>query len=344
MKHRHIGSTSNWLGSFVACLLLCTVFAIAALPSRGVAQDLSFGRFNHAAWTAKDGAPADAWAIAQTPDGWLWFGAPTGLYRFDGIQFEHVELEGLDPRRPKAISLLYASDTGALWIGYVHSGASLLKDGKFTHFGEAEGLGRGTVLWLAEDRRGGTWLSSGNGFWHYDGQQWTQVGSSWGFPESSATALSVDQRGTLWAAGQHEIFFLESESQRFQPAGISVEGIDSVGLIESPDGRTWYTDEAGIHALPAQSARSPRAAVSNSRSSLTELIDRSGNVWLVSSGTGVQRLPFELSRGALRYEDHPQAVRFTAKDGLTDSIAKTILEDREGNIWVTTGGGVELTA
>jgi signal transduction histidine kinase/ligand-binding sensor domain-containing protein len=337
MKPSHIRSMSTWLRP-LACLLLC---GFAALPSRSNTQGMSLAQFNHKAWTMKDGAPMDAWAIAQTPEGWLWFGAPTGLYRFDGIQFEHVDLEGLDPRRPKAISMLYASDSGALWIGYVHGGATLLKDGQLTHFGEAQGLGRGTVLWLTEDKHGRIWASSGHGFWHYDGRAWTRVGSDWGFPDEYATALLVDQRGTLWVVGEHEIFFLEPQSQRFQPAGIDVEDVDSIGFIESPDGRAWYTDNAGIHALPAQSARAPRAAVSNSRSSLTDLIDRSGNVWRVSSGGGVRRFPFDLARSELRYENHPQTDSFAAKDGLTDTAAKTILEDREGNVWVTTGGGVD---
>ena len=325
-------------GPLAVRLLLCILVALNVVPSRGNSPE-SFAQWNHRAWTTKDGAPADAWAIAQTPDGWLWFGAPTGLYRFDGIQFERVEIEGLDPRRSRAISMLYASDTGALWIGYVYGGATLLQDGRFTHFGATEGLGRGTVLWVAEDARGGTWMSTGNGFWRYDGRAWTQVGSNWGFPDSRATALAVDQRGTLWVASEHAFYFLEAQSQRFQTTGIRVEGVDTVGLIESPDGRMWHTNDAGIHALPSQSARSPRPTVSNSRSSLTEQIDRSGSVWRL--GGGIRRIPFDSSRSEILYEDHLQADRFTTAHGLTDSTAKTMLEDREGNIWVTTGGSVE---
>jgi ligand-binding sensor domain-containing protein len=159
-KDIHIRSKLFWPGPLIARLLLCGLITCSVWrPSHATSQELSLAQFNHAAWTTKDGAPADVWAMAQTPDGWLWLGGPTGLYRFDGIQFEHIELEGLDPRRSTAISMLYASDSGALWIGYVNSGLSAFKDGRFTHFGEAEGLGRGTVLTLAEDMRGGTWVA-----------------------------------------------------------------------------------------------------------------------------------------------------------------------------------------
>lgn len=36
-------------------------------------------------WTFKDGAPDTITALAQTADGFLWVGAPTGLFRFDGV-------------------------------------------------------------------------------------------------------------------------------------------------------------------------------------------------------------------------------------------------------------------
>ena len=151
--------------------------------------------------------------MAQTRDGWLWFGAPTGLYRFDGVQFEHIDIDGLDPRHSRAISNLYASDSGALWIGYVDGGVSLLKDGRFTYFGEAEGLG-GSVISFAEDGWGGTWVSCARALLRYDGQRWTHIGADWGFPDTYATSISLDQRGTLWIQGDHEIFSLERQSTR----------------------------------------------------------------------------------------------------------------------------------
>jgi signal transduction histidine kinase/ligand-binding sensor domain-containing protein len=321
-----------------ARLLLSTL--IVAGAQRGNADDLSLAQFNHTAWTAQDGAPADVWSIAQTPDGWLWFGAPTGLYRFDGIQFEHIDLEGLDPRRSKAISLLYASDSGALWIGYVNSGASLLRDGRFTHFDESQGLGRGTVLAIAEDKRGGTWVACANALWRYAGRQWSRIGSDWGFPDTYASSVFVDQRGTVWIAGEHEVFSLEAQAQRFEPTEVRVAGVDSGEFIESSDGRTWYADDAGIHALPAQSASSARAASSNARSSFITLIDRSGSAWRVGESK-VRRLTFDPSRDELLFKDQPNADSFAANDGLSDATIKTILEDREGNLWVGTGGGVD---
>ena len=340
MKDRHIRSMSTWLGPLAARLFLCSLVTVCALPAQVIAQELSLTQFNHRVWTTWDGAPADVWSMAQTPDGWLWFGAPTALYRFDGVHFERVTLEGLDSRRSRAISALYASDTGALWIGYVYGGASLLKDGRFTHFGAAQGFGRGTVVSLAEDTRGAVWAACADALLRYDGRQWTHIGSDWGFPDTYAAALFVDQRGTLWVAGEHEIFFLERQSRRFQPTGIRAEGRDSSEFMESPDGRTWYTDDTGIHRLPRQSAGPPRASIINARTSYSRLIDRNGTAWL-SALTKLQRLPFDHAHSELLFSDHPNPDSFTTKDALGDAHWRTMLEDREGNVWAATGSGVD---
>ena len=78
----------------------------------------------HAGWTAANGAPSGVNAITQTPDGWLWLGGPSGLFRFDGVRFE---------RAPAALAPLSANignlgllPDGSLWITYKFGGASLM--------------------------------------------------------------------------------------------------------------------------------------------------------------------------------------------------------------------------
>src|SRR5688572_26181970 len=108
------------------CSIICLL--LTAICSPCIALDLgrTIGQFDHRAWTARDGAPLDAWAIAQTTDSWLWFGSPDGLHRFDGIRFERVPLAGL---RSRAIATLLATPSDELWIGFARGGASVMRDG-----------------------------------------------------------------------------------------------------------------------------------------------------------------------------------------------------------------------
>src|SRR5271165_7174197 len=55
-----------------------TVFALN--PSLDISQS------SHTAWPARDGfATGVIFAMAQTPDGYLWLGSEFGLFRFDGV-------------------------------------------------------------------------------------------------------------------------------------------------------------------------------------------------------------------------------------------------------------------
>lgn len=60
---------------FVAILLA------VAQPSTALPPELSLSQIQHTVWTAKQGAPADIWALAQSSDGFLLLGTGSGLYR-----------------------------------------------------------------------------------------------------------------------------------------------------------------------------------------------------------------------------------------------------------------------
>ena len=62
-------------------LLACASRALALNPSLDVIQ------YAHTAWKVSEGFAKDVtFAIAQTPDGYLWVGTESGLLRFDGVR------------------------------------------------------------------------------------------------------------------------------------------------------------------------------------------------------------------------------------------------------------------
>jgi ligand-binding sensor domain-containing protein len=62
-------------------VLACCPFAFALDPSLEVSQ------YAHTAWTARDGfSLGNIYTMAQTSDGYLWFGTESGLVRFDGVR------------------------------------------------------------------------------------------------------------------------------------------------------------------------------------------------------------------------------------------------------------------
>ena len=104
----------------------------------------------------------DVCALAEAPDGTLWFGMSSGglaswkngmLQRFrrsDGLASDYIQCLRLD-------------DEGALWIGTFGGGLSRLKDGRFSIIGKDQGLPDGVICDIEDDRNGYYWMSSHNG-------------------------------------------------------------------------------------------------------------------------------------------------------------------------------------
>ncbi|MDQ2745813.1 MAG: hypothetical protein M3T96_00950 [Acidobacteriota bacterium] len=86
--------------------------------------------------TLFNGLPSDnVRAVAQTPDGILWFGTDSGLAKFDGRRVEFVALENFPASR---VLTLAADDAGALWIG-TEAGAGRFYNGRFYPISETAG-------------------------------------------------------------------------------------------------------------------------------------------------------------------------------------------------------------
>src|SRR5215470_9842524 len=112
----------------------CSWLLFLCVPLYGIDRDRKLVDLYHTAWTFKNGAPAEVHNLAQTTDGFLWVGSASGLFRFDGIQFQQYQPpSGQKFQQP--ISSLFATPDGGLWVSYWYGGVSLIKDGKVTDYG-----------------------------------------------------------------------------------------------------------------------------------------------------------------------------------------------------------------
>lgn len=354
----------------VARMLLIGVLAALAPTAIALDRDRTLAQFHHTAWTVSDGAPADIWALEQTRDGYLWLGTGTGLYRFDGVEFERFHPAAGEQFRSNNITALTALPSGELWIGYYFGGASVLKDGRLTHYAEPEGMPAGTVFRFAQDNDGALWVATSGGLarlsyqpvadqpvadqpmadQHGADQRWQTIGSDWNYPARRADWVFVDRAGTLWVATRETLVFLRRGSKSFERTG---ERVGLAVLAQAPDGKLWMSDEIrGTRELPdfQNSVAQPIPTLAASRNvaghgppqSKRILFDRDGSLWATDAVRGgVFRVPFPerpAQQQALRRNAMTDV--FTQKEGLTANIAVPLLEDREGNIWVGTNLGL----
>src|ERR1035438_5411201 len=125
---------------------------------------LDISQYGHHAWTVPDGfSLGNIYAIAQTPDGYLWLGGEFGLFRFDGVRSIPWQPPAGQHLPNKPFSLLVTRD-GTLWIGTF---AGLVSwSGSIQCYGEDGAFGS-FVRGLYEDGPGTLWVGAESGLWRW---------------------------------------------------------------------------------------------------------------------------------------------------------------------------------
>lgn len=320
----------------VACV--CLWFVLLSTSAFALDPNQPLTQLYHSSWNAKNGLSGSVNALAQTTDGFLWVGTTDGLYRFDGLYFESYKPDGAE-LPSVAVSALMALPDGSLWIGYLRGGASLWKNGRVTNYSEPEGFPVGRVRSFARDHDGTIWAGVVGGFTRFDGSRWHTIRMDWNYASRSAWTLHVDKQGTLWVTTGSSIMFLPKGEKKFQDTGVRAEAV--FAFAQAPGGTMLFHDH-GQHTVrafqPSPNNRNDPLPQFNIPAEAIHF-DRDGALWLV--GDGVTRIPFPDRLSARVSQSSKEVERFTEAQGLTENVARAILEDREGNIWVGTDGGLD---
>lgn len=297
-------------------------------------------QFHHTAWTAKDGAPSQISALAQTSDGYLWIGSALGLFRFDGISFEQFAPPDGMSLPSNNIYALMATPDGGLWISFRPSGLGFLKDGKLRVFSRSEELPKSQVYSFARTNDGQIWAGTHTGLARFNGEGWTEIGSESNFKPGRIRTLFTDRAGTLWVSVDNSIFSLASGANDFQQFGKTEEKY-AIKFSEDKDGRLWaiYFDSLITPVISGDSnSKTPVIRLE----AFDFLFDRDGSLWFTEFPHGVQRLRFPESLGNEEVQGKDERFElFDESKGLSANPAGNILEDREGNIWVGTTKGLD---
>jgi signal transduction histidine kinase len=293
--------------------------------------------YRHTAFTLQDGAPAQIGAMAQTRDGWLWLGTVDGLYRFDGVAFERVNLPQRGMLGRSLIYSLHAEADGSLLISHRMGGLSRLRpDGSFADLPALPGGNMDSLAALDTDAAGQVWALGANGVYALSHGAWRTVADGAKWKPDEARSLLRDQAGTLWASFDHRIWRLDSASGRFVAAG--PPGAHG-SLMQAPDGAVWAArGERVVQVAPGGAARrDPRANQAESRAG--GQFDRDGNLWKILCPVGACLLPAGAA-GRAELDPAGQGEHLVPGRQIAGVNTAQVLEDREGNVWIATESGL----
>jgi len=274
--------------------------------------------FQLTTWTERDGVPFKVWVMAQTRDGWLWLGGPSGLYRFDGVRFEKVAIAS-DEQTP-FVTELFPDASGRLFIGKNPGGITALDGGKTESFDGPDVKGMGPVVEFAGDAHGTLYATTQSGIMRFADGHFSRFGTDPAGPLGTAQDIQVDNSGAVWVDTGTDLV-------KLSPGGALIKTVHlgkkvDHGLLRFNDGKVWAVDEAGLHALPDQGAGPPGFVPLLPKKSASYFFDRDGMFW--------SRLKNPTN------EWHGTSV--TGIDKLSANVT-TGLADDQGNVWLATMEG-----
>ena len=300
----------------LALMLACSACAFALDPS------LDINQYAHTAWKVRDGfAKGFIYAIAQTPDGYLWLGTEFGLLRFDGVRaVSWTPSKGQLPSND--IPTLLVTRDGTLWIGTTNGLASR-KAGKLTIYSELNGS---RISALLEDREGTVWVAT---------REPRIFGENVGPIDADAEGnfwVGFDKESRKWKSGRPQLFEVP-DSENAQPALDEREqsaflSASHKGLREFVAGQVQGGASVGLpqRFKPSQILRDRDGAVWVATPDRL-LQDQEGNVWAVTTN------------GIDRFREYA-IPNLSIQQGMSNTNSVAIVGAKDGSVWVATYNGL----
>ncbi|HEY0427069.1 MAG TPA: two-component regulator propeller domain-containing protein [Pyrinomonadaceae bacterium] len=313
----------------VAVNFVWLLFLVFPAASQEIPQPQNFHQWG--AVTLFNGLPSDTVrAIAQTPDGVLWFGTDNGLAQFDGRRIATVGDTG-------KVLALKTDAGGALWVGS-EKGAFLFDGGKFRLVEETANFSITAIL--ISDK---IWLATGEG---------------------TIFAVTRDEKTNVFAAERvPPETLLGSDGQPLkitslaQIGGKIIAGTRSRSILIVENNQTFETysrprpffvnalarDKNGNAWLGADSSGAESGFFSlNDVARPVKVGENLGNVLAVEpDDAGVWAGTEE--NGLFRFGGARQLAHFTFENtagGLRSNTIYALFTDREGVVWIGTNRGV----
>lgn len=328
-------------------------------------------------WQTEQGLPQNSvTTMLQDHQGYLWIGTFGGLARFDGERFTLFESGDLLPLGNNGILSLYESRSGVLWIGTLDGGLIRVDNGVATAYKRRDGLPSRFVSSIREDKEGKLWFNTSEGVAHFvgtkleaypthhgkpvrefflqarDGSMWFRYGENvlrFGADGSIATLknwkptrflLHEARDGSVWIGFRDRYRLVRYYQGVFSDVPLPpLPGkltrrellndylVYTISLAEDQNGDLLLLTPAGLCRIangilgPAEQVPLPSSG-GDLLKVRSLLVDREGNVWVGTNGSGLVRL-----RRAPLYA-------YGKNEGLSDSGFNAVFQDREGRIWL----------
>jgi ligand-binding sensor domain-containing protein len=330
---------------------VCSLLTATAPPAAAQPMPLRFENF-----TTQNGLPQNSgYAIAQTAEGYMWFGTQDGLCRYDGYRLKvYRKVEGDSGSLcGNQVNALCTDYKGNLWVAT--SNGICVYQRKADHFTRPSGytgspreLDGLNTQGLLQDRMNNIWVVS-----LYDGLYLLPPNGNKTksffktLPEKlSLREIKPDEQNNVCISTGKDLFRFNGETFTplaiHQASGLHKEAVQIEHFLFAR-GELWLaTQQHGLIRIDSNRKKILEQVDTRNKqwqlkkNEITDLLyDGRGNIWVGTVSSGIYKYHYsskQLSNG--RYTE-------TDEYSIRKNYIISLFEDRQGIIWAgTSGGGV----
>ncbi|OFY69031.1 MAG: hypothetical protein A3G23_13190 [Bacteroidetes bacterium RIFCSPLOWO2_12_FULL_37_12] len=347
-------------------LQLLSLITVILLPNYGYSQTLYIKNFN-----VEHGLPHfELKVLLQDNNGYIWIGTPKGLSKYNGKIFKNYLISsGLASNN---ITALFQDSKGVIWVGHEQGEISKIENHKITKFVNQGKQIDKAISSIYEDSNGYIWISThGSGVYRYYENYLYNITQEKGLSSNDVYSVIQDKNGAIWFATSSGITILnyptDSNPEKaafgyLTPAnGLSGNLITSLSVNQNGEiligslegGLTLFTPPNRYpNLISAKVVKNFNGTFQHigvgeglSSNVITSVYWGQGNiVYIGTESDGLSRLFLSKENLGPLYQD-PQFINLridniSTKNGLPNSSIKQVITDKEGNVWIATGGGL----
>lgn len=265
-------------------------------------------------------------AIHEDRHGTLWIGTFGGLSRMISGKIVSEAKEGMSF---DTVNTIFEDREGNIWIG-AKDGLMRLNQKRFLAYTQQHGLSHNNVMSVLEDQEGAMWVGTwGGGLNRMTSNVWTNIGLTEGLTSDLILALHEDAKGDVWIGTDfdHGLFRWSNGAYSRYGKEHGLEGTAIRAIAQDWQNQLWVGTGAGLARFdPAHEKFTMLTPKEGLVGLPVRVIHRHGNDLWIGTAEGLSRY----SAGKF--------VNFTARDGLAGNKIYSIYSDRQGTLWIGTGG------
>lgn len=235
----------------------------------------------------------------------------------------------------------FEDENEQLYIGTDGGGMSIWdrKNNRFRNYrhdpANIRSLSNDKITSILEDHRGQIWIATfGGGVNRFDKssgtfRRYTCYNEAVGVENANVRKLYLDKENTLWAAtfGNGKLYRYNETADRFELFDQSL--FDLVSFLEDDQGAMWAGDSYRLIRLDRSHQQHRIFSIGKPVRALWKAAD--GKFWVGTEGAGI--LLFDPVQGKV-------IAHYADDEGLCNNSVLSMLQDKAGNLWVSTFNGL----